>query len=59
MKEKYGDDVELSIHPTHSEAAKGYNFKKSTNVLVNDELLSYDIALDREKLEQYISEYFA
>ncbi len=55
MKEKFGSNLAIRILRTDSEEAKSYNFKSSTNVLFDDELLPLDIAGDSAKLEQYLA----
>ncbi|MBU0946894.1 MAG: hypothetical protein KJ804_05780 [Proteobacteria bacterium] len=56
MKDKYDSNLEIKILTTDSEEAKSYNFRSSTNVLFNDELIPLDIATDREKLDLFLSE---
>ncbi|MBC8317102.1 MAG: hypothetical protein H8E41_04295 [Desulfobulbaceae bacterium] len=56
MKDKYGSNLEIKIFTTDSEEAKGYNFRSSTNVLFNDELIPIDVATDRNKLDLFLSE---
>jgi hypothetical protein len=55
MKEKYGSSLELSIYTTVSEQAKEYNFKSSTNVLFEKELVPVDIAIDKQKMDAFLS----
>ncbi len=56
IKDKFGSNLEIKILTSDSEEAKSYNFRSSTNVLLNDELIPLDIAIDRTKLEQFLSE---
>ncbi len=55
MKDKYGADLEIKIFTTDSEEAKHHNFKSSTNVLLNGELLPLDVATDRNKLARFLA----
>jgi len=55
MKEKYGSSLELNIYTTDSEEAKEYNFKSSTNVLFEKELVPVDIAIDKQKMDAFLS----
>jgi hypothetical protein len=56
MREKFGDSLNVHIHTLDSEAAQGYSFKSSTNVLFEDEWLSLDLALDADKMENFLSQ---
>jgi hypothetical protein len=56
MKDKYGENLEIAIFTTDSEEAKSYNFRSSTNVLFNDELIPLDVATDRNRLDLFLSE---
>jgi hypothetical protein len=55
MKEKCGSSLELSIYTTDSEQAKEYNFKSSTNVLFEKESVPADIAIDKQKMDAFLS----
>jgi hypothetical protein len=55
MKDKYGSNLDVNILTTDSEEAKSYNFRSSTNVLFNDELIPLDIATDRKRLDLFLS----
>jgi hypothetical protein len=55
MKEKYGSSLELNIYTTDSEEAKEYNFKSSTNVLFEKELVPVNIAIDKQKMDAFLS----
>lgn len=46
MKKKYGKKLKLKIYTTDSKEAKSNNFKSSTNVLFQKELLPIEIAAD-------------
>ena len=56
MKEKYGDALEVEIYTTDSMQAMKYNFRSSTNVLFNDDMIPVDIAVDQGKMEKFLSE---
>ncbi|AGL03475.1 hypothetical protein Desgi_4223 [Desulfoscipio gibsoniae DSM 7213] len=55
MKEKFGDKIELNIYQNDSEEAKGYTLLSSTNVFVNDQLISREIALDKENMYDFLN----
>ena len=55
MQEKYDGSLVVNIFTTDSEEAKKYNFRSSTNVLYNDELLPIDVATNKDKLDNYLS----
>jgi hypothetical protein len=55
MSDKYGSDLDLKIFTTDSAEALRYNFRSSTNVLFNDELVPLDIATNRDKLDIFLS----
>ncbi len=56
MQERFADSLNVHINTLDSEAAQGYTFKSSTNVLFEDEWLSLDVALDEDKMEDYLSQ---
>jgi len=56
MKKKYGDKLELKTYTTDSEEAKPYNFKSSTNVLFQKELVPIEIATDSKKMAAFLSQ---
>jgi len=56
MKEKLGDKIELNIYQNDSQEAKGYTLLSSTNVFVNDQLVSREIALDEKNMYDFLSE---
>ena len=56
MKEKYADSLKINIFTTDSEEAKKYNFRNSTNVFLNEELLPIDIATNKDKLDKFLLE---
>jgi len=55
MKEKYGDRLELRIYTTDSIEAMPYKFRSATNVLFKKELVPLDIALDKNKMDVFLS----
>jgi hypothetical protein len=55
MKEKYVDQLEVEIFTTDSPQALAHNFRSSTNMLFNGELISVDIAVDKTKMEDFLS----
>ena len=55
MKKKYSDRLEMQIYTTDSKEAEPYNFKSSTNVLFQKELVPVDIATDRDKMDAFLS----
>jgi len=56
MDERFGDKLEVGIHTLDSEEARGYTFKSSTNVLFENEWLSLETALDKEKMAEFLSQ---
>ena len=56
MKDFYGEKLELSIYTNDSKEAQKYSFKSSTNVLIDQEVISLDIATDYNKMKDYISQ---
>jgi hypothetical protein len=56
MKEKYGEKLELHIYTTDSEEAKKYQFKSSTNVFFENELVTIDIATDKDKMDNFLTQ---
>ena len=55
MKKKYGDRLELKTYTTDSEEATPYNFKSSTNVFFQKELVPIEIAADSSKMDDFLS----
>ncbi len=55
----FGDKLNLSILGIDSPEALEYNFRSATNVLVDHELISLDLALNKEELKSVISEKMA
>jgi len=56
MKEKFGDKIELNIYQNDAEESKGYTLLSSTNVFINDQLVSRDIALNEGSMIDFLNE---
>ncbi len=59
LKEKFGDKLDLHIHTTDSPEALKYNFRSSTNVLIEEELVPLQVALNADELEKLFAEKLA
>lgn len=59
MKELFGEKLELQIYPVDSEEAQRYNFKSSTNVLFDQQIVPLDVSTDRRKMQDFLSEKLA
>ncbi len=59
MQNKFGNTLNVQIHTIDSDAAKGYTFKSSTNVLLDNEWLPLDVATDTAKMEQFLTQKMA
>jgi hypothetical protein len=59
MKEKYGNKIDLKIFTLDSAEAQKYafQFKGSTNVLLNNAWVPVDIAIDKDKMDNFITKY--
>jgi hypothetical protein len=55
MKEKYGDRLDLKIYTLASKEAEPYNFRSSTNVLLEKETVPIDVATDKTKMDAFLS----
>ncbi len=55
MEEKYGEQLKLNVYTTDSEEAKKYQFKSSTNVIFENELVPMDIATDKDKMDIFLA----
>jgi hypothetical protein len=55
MKEKFLDKLHLKIYTTDSPEALPYNFRSSTNVLLEKEYVPVDIATDPEKMSAFLA----
>jgi hypothetical protein len=56
MKNLFGAKLNLEIYTTDSEEARKYNFRSSTNVLVDGDLIPLDTALDKSRMKDFLSE---
>ena len=56
MKIKFDGALNVHIHTLDSEAAKGYTFKSSTNVLFAEEWVPLDVATDKEKMASFLED---
>ena len=54
MKETFCEKIQVNIHTTDSEQAQEYNFRSSTNVLVNKEFVALDISTDKNKMKSFL-----
>ena len=59
MQNTFGNTLNVQIHTIDSDAAKGYTFKSSTNVLLDNEWLPLDVATDTAKMEQFLTQKMA
>ncbi len=55
MKNMFGGKINLSIYTTDSEEARKYDFRSSTNVLFEGDLLPLETALDKNKMKNFLS----
>jgi hypothetical protein len=58
MKEKFDGKLNVKIFTLDSKEAKPYaqNFKGSTNVFLNNEWVPLRIAIDKSKMEDFLSQ---
>lgn len=56
MKNIFGEKVNLEIYTTDSKEALKYSFRSSTNVLFDGDLVPLEIALDQQKMKDFLSE---
>lgn len=56
MKEMFGKNINLNIYTTDSEEAQKYDFRSSTNVLFEGDLISLETALDNNKMKAFLLE---
>jgi len=54
MKEKFGEGLDLKIYTNDSEEAKAYELRASTTVFINESWVPLDIAISREKMEDFL-----
>ncbi len=55
MKKLLGEKINLSIYTTDSEEAKKYDFRSSTNVLFDDELIPLEVSTDLSRMKDFLS----
>ncbi len=55
VKKRHGDALALQIDTNDSEGAKAYGFKSGTNVLLDEEQVSLELATDSDKLDELIA----
>ena len=56
MKEMFGKKITLNIYTTDSEEAQKYDFRSSTNVLFEGDLIPLETALDNNKMKDFLLE---
>jgi hypothetical protein len=56
MKQKYGDRLKVDIFTLDSPQALQYSFRSATNVLFEGELLPLTVALEKEKLDEFLAD---
>lgn len=56
MKQLFGEQLEVNIYTTDSEEAQKYTFKSATNVLFDQELLPLDVATEKDKMKDFLTE---
>ncbi len=54
MKEIFFDKLHLEIYTTASPEALPYNFRSSTNVILENEYVPIDIATDTDKMHAFL-----
>jgi hypothetical protein len=54
MQERFRDQLDLHIHTTDSPEAAAYSLKGSTNMFVNQQWVSLDVATSKEKMMEYL-----
>jgi len=55
MKQVFGQNLNLNFCITDAETARKYRFKGSTNVMFNDELIPFHIAINERSLKELLS----
>lgn len=60
MKEKFADQLVVKIYTMDTEEAKAYAFafKGSTNVLFENDWVPLELAIDKAKMEKFLSGKF-
>jgi hypothetical protein len=58
MKEKFAGKLDVKIYTLDSEEAKPYvlEFKGSTNVLLNNEWVPLNVAIETSKMEEFLAQ---
>ncbi len=56
MKDIFGDLLDVKFHTMDSEEAKGRKFKGSTAVLLDNEPVPLDVAMDSTRMEAFLTE---
>jgi len=58
MKERFAEELDVKIYTMDTEEAKPYAFafKGSTNVLFDDDWVPLGVAIDKAKMETFLSE---
>lgn len=54
MQERFGERLALKIHLASSPEAASYPLRGATNVFVNGEWVSLDVATSKEKMTAYL-----
>ena len=57
MKKKFPDQIDLEIHTTDSDAAKGFLFSASTMVLLDNEQVDLQTATEPAAMEKFLQEH--
>jgi len=57
MQEDFSGKINVEIHTTNSEAAKGYVFRGSTTVFLDDEQVPIQTALEPTAMRKYLQNY--
>ena len=57
MKEEFGERLDVEIYTLDSEEAKEYalEFKGSTNVFLSKEWVALNVAIDKSKMDGFLS----
>lgn len=55
MKKLFGEKLNMNFYTTDSEQAAKYNFKSSTNVLLNEEPVPLEVATDKSRMKDFLS----
>lgn len=58
MKETFGEKLDVRVYTLDSEEARPYahEFRGSTNVRLDSEWVPLDVAIDRQRMEEYLSQ---